>query len=318
MSWKSWNRITSLAVLCAAMMCARHASAASIAWVSFHGDAAVPTTNAANAGFTEAPDKAYTDLLQSAGHTVTRFTTADNFNTAQLLGFNLVILGRGVNSGHYQQDPETLAWNSLPTALMDMSGYTLRANRLGYATGDTIPDTAGDIRLTAANPAHPIFSGIVFDGSNTMVNTYAGLVSYTPMNPAAPNVPAVVPLVQRGISVVTSPLIAGAQVLATVGTAGDPAVGGAVIAYLPLGTVMNTAGADPDDVLGGNRLVFLSGSREANGFTGDGSGMYDLTPTGAHMFLNAVTFIAGPAIPEPSSALLFALSGLALGAFRKR
>ena len=44
------------------------------------------------------------------------------------------------------------------------------------------------------------------------------------------------------------------------------------------------------DVQAGRRLVFLSGSRE-NGVTSEVAGIYDLSPIGANMFLNAVNYL---------------------------
>jgi hypothetical protein len=184
-----------------------------------------------------------------------------------------------------------------------MGGYAIRNNRAGLYTGATIPDTAGPVQLTVTNPSHPIFAGIALDGTNTTVNPFADLVTA----PFAPNT------VQRGVSVVTNPIIAGGQVLATVGTAGDPTVGGAVIAKFPPG--ISTASATPN-VLGGHRLIFLSGSRENDGLTSEGSGIYDLSASGQTMFLNAVNFMV--AVPEPSTAMMLLVAVAGLGMLRKR
>jgi hypothetical protein len=69
----------------------------------------------------------------------------------------------------------------------------------------------------------------------------------------------------------------------------------------------------PSDTLGGHRLVFLTGSRE-NVITAEGAGMYDLTPEGKQLFLNAVSYMA---VPEPSTYALVGLGGMALF-FRRR
>ena len=78
--------------------------------------------------------------------------------------------------------------------------------------------------------------------------------------------------------------------LATIGTAGDPAVGGMVIGEWNPGSIMGDATAD---TLRGKRLVFLTGSREASTLTSEGAGIYDLSADGAKMFLNAVNYMAG-------------------------
>jgi hypothetical protein len=226
-----------------------------------------------------------------------------------LNAFDVVIIGRSVNSGHYQQADEALFWNStLTKPVINMGGYTTRNSRLGLTTGGTIPDTGptaaagGPVRLQVTNPAHPIFAGVPLDGTNTMVNLFADVVNA----PFAPNTP------QRGISVVTEPIVAGGTVLARVNTAGDLANGGTVIAQFKTGTL---TGATPATALGGPRLMFLSGSRE-QGFTSEGAGIFDLQPNGATMFLNAVRYMS--TIPEPSSVALVMIALAGLGLIRKR
>ncbi|MGZ8938850.1 MAG: hypothetical protein ACXW32_06525, partial [Limisphaerales bacterium] len=271
---------------------------ARIAWVSFHPADNDPWTAADTAGFTNAPDVGYTALLREAGHDVTRFRTTGTPDVNVLNTFDLVIISRSVPSGDYQDPPETLAWNNGLTApAMILGGYIIRQNRLGLMTGSTIPDTAGPIRLSVTDTNHPIFAGIDLDASGTMVNTYANIATYT-------NQP------QRGISVVTGDTATGATVLATVGTAEDPAVGGMIIAEFPAGTTMANAGTA--NVLGGDRLVFLTGSREnaadattgAGALTSEGAGIYDLTEDGAQMFLNAVDYMTAGGNPDPATPTL--------------
>lgn len=303
----TWSSLFSCAALCAALVLGRDASAASIAWVSFHAGDNAPSAGAAGVGATTAPDKGYTDLLTSAGHSVTRVVTTDNAPPAGLDAYDVIILSRSVPSGHYQTDTETAAWNAITKPIINLGGYIARTNRLGMNSGNTIPDTTGNVKLTAVAPAHPIFTGIVLDGANAMVNDFATPVSFngTP---------------QRGISTVTEPIVPGGQVIATIIGAG--ANGNQSIAFFPTGTTMVNDGND--DVLGGNRLLFLTGSREHDGAapnpasSAEIAGIYDLTPTGAHMFLNAVTFMQRGAIPEPGTAGLAALALGCLGLVRRK
>ncbi len=288
-------------------------SAAKVGWVTFHGADNTPTAAAMTAGFTAAPDKGYTDLLTSAGHQVTRFVSHDlptPADLATLSAFDVIIIGRSVASGHYQQAEEALFWNStLKKPVINMGGYTQRASRLGMYTGETIPDTGpladggGPVRLRVNNPAHPIFAGVPLDGTNTMVNLFANTVNA----PFAPNT------AQRGISVPTVPIAAGGTALATVNVAGDLANNGTVIAFFPTG---RPSAATPATALGGPRLTFLSGTREHNGLTSEGSGIFDLQPNGATMFLNAVRFMS--TIPEPSTVTLVLVAIAGLGLIRKR
>lgn len=264
-------------------------SSAKIAWVSFHSADGTPSSAAATAGFTNASDVGYTRLLADNGHQVTRVVTSGSPNATLLNAFDLVIISRSVPSGDYQDPPETLGWNSLTAPTMIMGGYVIRNSRLGFTTGGTIPDTAGAVKLTVTDTNHPIFAGVALDSAGTMVNTYADLVYHN-------NV------VQRGISVNTDPVAGDGAVLATVGTIGDPAADGMIIGEWQAGAIMgNTAG----DVLGGHRLVFLTGSRENNGLTSEGAGIYDLGPDGAKMFLNAVNYMAGT-VPAPERPALSA------------
>src|SRR4026207_2384487 len=148
---------------------------------------------------------------------------------------------------------------------------------------DTVPDVSSDPRrLSVANPSHPICAGISVDSSNLMVNPYANIVTHTNFT-------------QRASSCITSPGTAGGTVLARVGTAGDAAFNGMVIGEWQAGATMSTTNnTGTNDVLGGHRLIFLTGSREHNGLTSEGAGIYDLTADGARMFLNAVNYMAPP------------------------
>ncbi|MCC6232744.1 MAG: Ig-like domain-containing protein [Verrucomicrobiales bacterium] len=265
-----------------------------IAWVSFHPAENTPAADAATAGMTEASDSQYTKLLTGAGHQVTRFVTTGNPDVATMNTFNLVIISRSVPSGDYQDAPETLAWNGLKAPTMLLGGYILRNSRLGYTTGATIPDTANPVKLSIKDAAHPIFSGVALGAGSVTVNDYAGIVTF---NDA----------LQRGISVNTDPLAGGGKVLATAYAEGDPAHNGTLIAEWPAGAKLGNAAAD---TLGGPRLVFLTGSREADGSTSQISGIYDLTDDGATMFLNAVKYMGKPVASAPTLSISRDATGL--------
>jgi hypothetical protein len=209
----------------------------------------------------------------------------------------LVIISRCVPSGDYQDPPETLAWNGIKAPTMILGGYIIRNSRLGFMNGATIPDTTNSVKLAIKDANHPIFAGITLDANNMMVNNYANIATYTNT-------------LQRGISVITDPVAGGGTVLATVGSP-DPAFGGMVIGEWQAGATMAVAAADK---LGGHRLVFLTGSREANGLTSEGSGIYDLTDDGAKMFLNAVKYMttATPIPVTPTLALTRTTSGITI------
>ncbi|MCP4452688.1 MAG: hypothetical protein GY809_14595, partial [Planctomycetes bacterium] len=82
--------------------------------------------------------------------------------------------------------------------------------------------------------------------------------------------------------------------LATIAEASADAgpVGGLIIAEYPAGATMENSSGSAEDVLGGARLVFLTGSREPSGVTGgQAAALYDLYEDGTTMFLNAVDYM---------------------------
>lgn len=275
-------------------------SAANIAFVSFHGGDNAPSANAATAGFTQAPDVGYTQLLAANGHTVTRFLSKEEPTGADATaynGFDLIIVSRSTASGHYQSATESAFWNTTITKpVMHLGGYALRGSRLGFTTGDLIPDTTSPIQLEALVPNHPIFSGISLDAGNIMVNSFAGITSFNSVT-------------QRGISVNSSPLEAGGTLIARigVGTVDNEANRGTgmIIGEWAAGAVINGG----TETLGGRRLVFFTGSREMT-ITSEGAGIFDLSADGSAMFLNAVTHMA--VVPEPSTYALLGIGALAL------
>lgn len=273
-------------------------SAANIAFVSFHPADDQPDGSAANAGFTNAPDAGYTRLLRANGHNVTRLVTIDSADAnpdfiAALETNDLIIISRSVPSGHYQQANETAFWNGLTKPVMILGGYIIRGgtgggSRLGLTTGETMVDTtSSNVYLRAVIPSHPIFQGIALDPNGVMVNPYARRMTHT-------NATSGATALQNGISVNNNPLIAGGAQIAVVGTTGDPANNGTIIAEFAQGL---TSGNGRSEVLGAKRLVFLTGSREAGGVPANGAGIYDLLPEGERLFLNAVNYLLAGAPP---------------------
>ena len=252
---------------------ASSSQAAAIVWASAISDPA-----GADAGFV--------NLLQGAGHTVSRFTIAGPLtaeNVARLNTADLVIVGRASNSGDFD-NANGVIWNEQITApVINMTAYAARRNRLGWITGDTVPDS-GPTPLVAANPAHPIFDGITFAGDGmTMADNY--------------NV-----MIDRGTTQLGNPPVAGATVIAT-----NPLVPNSIaIAEWPAGTVVTDERTGvPPQTLAGYRMFFAGGSREANGAAVTTAGVLDLTPAGQQLFLNAVNHAL--TVPEPSSITLVGL-----------
>jgi hypothetical protein len=250
-------------------------------FISFHGADDVPSNGAKGVGFTTAADKGYTDLLKANGYDVVRYVQTGTPNTAVLNGASLVIVSRSVASSSFQNNAATI-WNGVTAPLINLNSYTARKSRLGYNTGNTIPDITGDIKLRIIDPAHPIFAGISLTDC-TMTNVYAGLATYPTDGTKA-----------AGISIVTEAVNAQGTVLAVVSDTSKTTgpAGATVIAEWPAGATLTHDGGAGTDVLGGRRLLFLTGSRENGGKSSETAGMYDLTEDGAKMFLNAVQYMA--------------------------
>ena len=170
--------------------------------------------------------------------------------------------------------------------MMILGGYVLRNSRMGFTTGGTMVDTTGDVMLTVNDPEHPIFAGVeLVDG--TMVNPFAEGAVLLPTDGVTAS---------RGISINNSPADDEGVVLAVISesSADTGPVGGLVIGEWAAGATLEHNGGAGADVLAGDRLVFLTGSREPDGVTGgDAAGLYDLYDDGTLMFLNAVSYMAG-------------------------
>jgi hypothetical protein len=264
-------------------LCATQVEAADIIWASEITD---PT--GADAGFVT--------LLQAAGHNVTRFnvpaspglTPAD---IALLNASDLVIAGRSVNSGDFQ-DARAQLWNTQVTAkVIALSPYTTRRSRLGWQAAENVPDSA-PTPLVAVNPLHPIFAGVALQPNGTMVNDY--------------NI-----MVDRGTSTIADALVGG-TVIAT-----NPTIaGGAGIAIAEWSAGTTITSNQGNFALAGPRFFFAGGSREANGAAVTTAGVLDLTADGQRLFLNTVDYAL--AIPEPSTLVLTALGVLLVLVWRKR
>jgi predicted outer membrane repeat protein len=254
-----------------------------IAWVSYHAADDEPHADAAAHGFTQAPDIDYTNLLKAQGYKVVRVVTSQEPDVEFLNTMDLVIISRTASSGHYSGSGASL-WNSVTAPTINLNGYTLRSSRMGFTDGTTMVDTTGDVKLTVTDPNHPIFAGIALtDG--TMDNPFAE---------GAVPLPTDETIISRGISINDNNIDDEGTLLATIAevSADTGPVGGMMIAEYPAGATMQNSSGSPDDVLGGSRLVFLTGSREPSGVTGgQAAALYDLYEDGEQMFINAVAYM---------------------------
>ncbi|MCA9263440.1 MAG: PEP-CTERM sorting domain-containing protein [Planctomycetales bacterium] len=275
----------SLTAACAVVVAlgAVSAKAAEITWVSISSDGGA--------------DQEFITYLQGVGHNVTRFFSHSGLTQAeidQLNAADLIIQGRAVNSSEYD-GANAVTWNTQITSpMIAMSGYTTRNNRMGWFTGDTLPDS-GPTKVVATDPNHPVFQTpipVVFD-----VDGVTTLLDYNVM-------------IDRGISTPGNGVVAGGNIIAN-----NPATGGVAIAEWPAGTTVIDEGSVAM-VLAGDRYFFGGGSREADGNGVNTAGKFDLTlDTGLPLFINTVEYALAP---EPSTGLLTLFSAIMVGLARRR
>jgi hypothetical protein len=272
------TRAVLVLVFCAALGGTTFTRAANILWVSdfFTDNSFAPPGSGVN-------DTNFITILQNAGHNVVRFNPPANLNTlltpAQLADINtndLIIMGRALDSAPYQ-GAQGSQWNTnITKPLMMNSSYLIRNSRLGWFTGETVPDsTPGP--LAAVNLSDPktayIFGDVTMNGTNTA----------DPFDIA----------VDRNNSLISVAPVAGGTIIArsTAGTIGT------VIADFPAGTTVRSG----TNVLGGYRMFFAAGSREAASPGGvANAGKDNLTAAGKSIFLRAVTIaINNGNLPNP-------------------
>ena len=250
--------------------------AANIVWVTDNSAAGF----SALGGTVFAEDGWYT-LLTNAGHKVIRFNPPDAAATlltaADFTALNtndLIILGRSVGSGAFQA-PQVGGWNSnIFKPLMSINAYLTRLIRTGWHTGSTLPNGVPTI-LSAYNLADPktayIFGGVAMSGTNTVgVYDEAGG--------------------QNTSQITEGPVAGGTRI------AGSTPTAWSVISDWPSNTLVR-GGADR---LGGYRMQFSAGLREAVGGTVPTAGAENLTAVGENIFLRAVQIaIANGNLPSP-------------------
>jgi len=250
-------------------------------------------------------DQGWIDLLTAQGHTVIYknqaayvdgqqyWRTLDPNKITELEAADLIIISRNADSGSYSTaaDNEPNQWNAVTTPLISLSAHMSRvAPKWGWLNnGGTVLGKEAAVKVV--DPTHPIFDGVTIDPN--------GLVDV--LNP------------QWNADWVKDVNNAGnGALLAT--RASDGLV---AIAYWEAGQEFFPGSGK---VAGGPRLLFVAGTGSKNtapNYAPDG--MYNLTPEGEKMFLNAVKFMLPPGGLEDDFADTFdtpqALSADNLGAY---
>lgn len=303
--------------------------AANIVWVSDNGEEGIaPDGSFHPAVSTGTPytDQGFVDLLIGAGHTLTRYNPNSNgFRDSQadlpaLNSYDLVIVGSAINSGPFNLASRGAYWNTAITKPMIVTKATLIRgnNRMGYIKGDKEIDSAADSSTTSSGklailePNSSIFRGIA--QSAGVMTGYCNIRVPQPVNNRGTSTQLLHLLIDDEDQLVDNVIEPGGVVLATIGVNPmDPGSNieagvaptvfpnyrgtGYAIVEWPAGTTvrsLQTTGTFPGpDTLGGYRLFFGCGTRDASGdATGAPNpivGALDLTTEGQQMFLNAVS-----------------------------
>jgi len=260
-------RVSKPLALVASLLLAAPLSAADVGWVSLNVDGTINPN-----------DGWFTDILEGAGHTVTRYelTAGGTLDAARLDNFNsedLLILSRANNSGNF--DPDTTIWNEdVNTPILSLTPFVTRNNRMGWQVGNGLADLQVPSPVVADDPNHPFFTGIEFAED--------GVTTAEPYNV----------VIARGISSINDTLVDGATLIAT-----SPELDmGIAAAELPAGLTIPTDMGD--NTLAGPRYFYAAGSRELGGVPISSSTL-DLTTTGRRMYFNMVNYALGATVPEP-------------------
>jgi len=308
-------------LVCLSLICSTGlASAINIVWVSDQFVQGTGTSDnngtlpngAFGGGTGPYPDQGFLDLLTNAGHSVTRYNPPDSGNplsaadVSALNGYDLVILGKSVNSNAFDSAAEVSPWNEAITKpLLSTNVFLSRRTRLGWFGGSGNGDSAGTFgsTLTFPNLSDPVTTYLV--GSASLVGDTTANAMYETITVTANP--------ERGQNFVTTgnTPMPGSTIIATA-TGGNYA-----IITVPSGTLL--AGQfSSGQTLQGYRLYFAAGNQEPSvapeNVIGN-SGFENLSPENEQMFLRAVLLAANNGVvpvPEPGTMTLAGFAGMAL------
>lgn len=228
-----------------------------------------PTTNGPR-------DQVWIDLLQANGYAVDlsfanqEGRNLDETKIAALNNADLIIISRNTDSGSYDNGDAVAQWNGITTPIMMNVAHIMRSSRWRWL--DTTNTDATTANLKVESPSHPIFAGVALDANNEIAFLMGDDSSVT--NNTDPG---------------------NGTLLATVAD-----TGGTWIVEWATGQEFYPGSGE---IAGGPRMFFAAG-----GHGSSMDGLYNLTPDGETVFLNAVAYM----VPEPATIALLGLGALAL------
>ncbi|MFB0555303.1 MAG: LamG domain-containing protein, partial [Phycisphaerae bacterium] len=212
-------------------------------------------------------DIGWVELLEAQGYNVDYtmgaavgdgyWRTLDDDKIAALNAADLIIVSRCSDSGNYDDGDEVAQWNSVTTPIMLQAMHIVRNTRWRWLDTESLPNIS-DAVVEILAPDNPIFAGVA-----SPVQVGDGLVGPTTYVDIT------------GVGVGNGTLLA--QLADT------------EVAWI----IEWEAGVEfypgSGEIAGGPRMVFAAGTQDEAGVTG--RGMYNLTPEGAKIFLNAVNMM---------------------------
>ncbi|MBN1481759.1 T9SS C-terminal target domain-containing protein [candidate division KSB1 bacterium] len=220
-------------------------------------------------------DQGFVDMLEAAGHEVQRENDTiigkplTPEQVAVLESGDLVIVSRSTNSGTYN----STSWNTVAKPLISTTSYLSRDNRWKWLNNSDIlgGGDSGAPLYRIEYTDHPIFAGIEPD-ENGNIAVLDGTVG------------------SGNTSLPDCQDFGNGALLASVADTGTVA-----IAYWGYKTQFHAA---TEEVAAAPRMLFNCGTRENASETNQG--IYNLTPVGAQLFLNAVDFMLAQQPPLTS------------------
>jgi hypothetical protein len=213
-------------------------------------------------------DQPFVDMLVANGYEVQEETNTMKGNplTAEQIAVlesgDLIIVSRATGSGDYN-DPA--GWNFITKPIIVNNVYMARISRWQWVGTDNLigGGDSGCPLFYADAPEHPIFDGVTLSDDDS-VAVADGTVG------------------TGHTSLINSLDYGDGELIASAG-----ALGSIAIVYWPTNATFTWDGIY---YAGGPRLLFPCQTRESSSF---GIGMYNLTPEGEKMYLNAVAFMLG-------------------------
>ncbi len=236
-------------------------------------------------------DQGWVDVLVEQGYDVQRedgtmtgaALTEEQISTLE--SADLIIFSRAASSGDYN-DPA--GWNSISKPLILFSAYLSRANRWQWLMDSNLhgDGNSGAPLMFVDQPNHPLFAGVnLTDNQLVFLDETVG---------------------SGHTSISSTPDPGNGEVISSTAEFGTP-----WIIYWPEGTFFHD---NTDQIAGSKRLLLQCGTRESTlspPIPEHGWGMFNLTPEGTKVFLNAVAWMLGKDVKvaeSPTTPMNFSLA----------